>query len=1342
MEEIADGYVIEKNLYVKGVIWASDIQGASITATIPLATATTIGGMKIDSGTTDFFLDGNGVLQTTSVTGNYLLKTSNLSDLTSVSAARTNLSVYAKSEVYTKTEIDAFGYLKESDNATITGDWVFDNILRLNSGLAVQQSDVFIGGLNESRYLRFTENNSPSATYLGAYINYDGTADIFKIGVNNVDAVASVNDKDSIQIVRSTGQVSLLHNESEKLITESTGITVTGVLEATGITVGTSNIIISNTIPQLIFEDTDFTGGGKYWRTRINGGDFYLENDDNSSFSSAATSLLAEPEGGITLYHNLLAKIGTETYGTSISGTATDITNQSYLAFYQSGSTREGYVGISSTSSADMYIYSDSANVQIVANDSSVTRHLFGDDYVQINGESLNFGTLNIRQRGVTNEDGIFLYFDALYSFRVYIDSSNIVNFDRGGSSTWKLNATGVWYTATYTSGATSGDGAAIQQDGEGIFNSINSRGNIELNQNAETQASGFSIYNNNISHVNGGFYHDSGNRITLFRDTTDMWQWQANGQYNTDTYTNSSFTGAGAAVTQAGAGIFQDLTVRGTLQVYELLIQQIRASNGSIWVSDAQKYELDYGSDATYWYIGIDPEGGNRSTPFVAGDIIRAQIWTGSGISQTTLEVFDIDSGGEYFRALKSTQIGDDPTVGVSEFVRIGSTSDVDRRGAVYLTASDNDNPFIDAVDGLSTIGGSLTSRARFGRLDGINSPVWGQLSGYGLWSENVYLEGSISATTGFIGGFIIDSTSIRDTQGHVHMISDDREIMITRETVTTSTPSDNSIQLYYTSNSDWGMVGRLAADKIFELGSTNQIAGWEFTDQYLLKGDFSIGGQTIMLNTINSGSSYSYVYDGSRKLAGLSIPWYQSSNAGHIVVGQITSSGYSLKTGYFGIQMMSWLGEEYFALSADVSVSGTRPVYNRIAGWSFDNSAIWNGSKLGSGAGVQIDSTSKTISIHQDQANLVKMWYESSLYWGLTGEIDGNPIFQLGSDNFIASWNFDESYLWSGTKQTSNAYSTSGITIASAGAIRAPEFRVDTDGSAYFKGALEAASGTFTGALTAATGTFSGELVAASGSFSGSVIASFGTIGGFTIDSTRIYNITGSQQLIFDAANRTITAGNTTIGAEVVIDGDNGSITLDNSFTDSSALRFTSSGILKGAMKLDDNDLIIDAKHSFELISATSGTITVGSGFSNGINLNTDDGGALAVQSNANLITINTPVTFNDGATFSSGDVYLGVDSYHKGKQTIWTSNTTVFVSSSSVLNYDVLVWTGSGSTTDKSIYRGSSLFNGKVLQILNAGSGTIEISTGIDININIDQRRSRTFVYYNGYWYPSQI
>ncbi len=119
-------------------------------------------------------------------------------------------------------------------------------------------------------------------------------------------------------------------------------------------------------------------------------------------------------------------------------------------------------------------------------------------------------------------------------------------------------------------------------------------------------------------------------------------------------------------------------------------------------------------------------------------------------------------------------------------------------------------------------------------------------------------------------------------------------------------------------------------------------KIGGFSIGSDNMTVGSVGAAGATpLQIRSVSVGSGYWYT--GAYKPLGVTLTWHQSSNAGHVVFGQIAASGSTVKTGFIGIQMMSWDGCEYFCLSANYTKSGGKEVYNRIAGWAFDHNHIW---------------------------------------------------------------------------------------------------------------------------------------------------------------------------------------------------------------------------------------------------------------------------------------------------------------------------------------------------------------------------------------------------------------
>lgn len=178
------------------------------------------------------------------------------------------------------------------------------------------------------------------------------------------------------------------------------------------------------------------------------------------------------------------------------------------------------------------------------------------------------------------------------------------------------------------------------------------------------------------------------------------------------------------------------NLTVRGTLSVYELLIQQIRATNGSIFVSAAAKIESVSGTGP---YTLIVEGGSSDYAPFAVGDVIRAQrvsLGTSTLVWQSDLTVTAINVGSNPRAFTATLQPGSTAPAEGMEYVRLGNTTDTNRQGVVYLTADDSGAPFIDIVNDVTSHanwGTAAKVKARIGRLNGI---VGGATANYGIWS------------------------------------------------------------------------------------------------------------------------------------------------------------------------------------------------------------------------------------------------------------------------------------------------------------------------------------------------------------------------------------------------------------------------------------------------------------------------------------------------------------------------------------------------------------------------------------------------------------------------------
>ena len=221
-----------------------------------------------------------------------------------------------------------------------------------------------------------------------------------------------------------------------------------------------------------------------------------------------------------------------------------------------------------------------------------------------------------------------------------------------------------------------------------------------------------------------------------------------------------SGFAGNGWIVDDGTAAdaTFDNLNIRGTLSVYELLIQQIRATNGNVLITSSAKVESVSGlaTDDDAGTITFEPAIAN-TCPFVAGDIILSQqvnpgalvavgaassgvtglikkmVYRVASVSNNIATVTNISGGSE--TAFDNTAI---PVAG-DEFVRIGNYDDssyASRQSVMYLTSDDTNAPFIDMKGDLNSYAdwtNENSTKLRLGRLDGLTA---GGTNEYGLWA------------------------------------------------------------------------------------------------------------------------------------------------------------------------------------------------------------------------------------------------------------------------------------------------------------------------------------------------------------------------------------------------------------------------------------------------------------------------------------------------------------------------------------------------------------------------------------------------------------------------------
>ena len=190
---------------------------------------------------------------------------------------------------------------------------------------------------------------------------------------------------------------------------------------------------------------------------------------------------------------------------------------------------------------------------------------------------------------------------------------------------------------------------------------------------------------------------------------------------------------------------IVDKLTVRQVMNVFEQLINKVRSVGGQICVSAANGKIKAVEERGDYYLISFEQEN-----MFVRHDLVRCQAFTGTDLRSYWVEVADVTTDGIVVAKEEFEDV--EPKAG-DECVLMGNTAVENRQNLVLISATEDGEPRVDVMDGVSGKSFGNALRARLGNLDGIKDDTFpwnNQPRGNGLYADNVYLRGTFLLSTG----------------------------------------------------------------------------------------------------------------------------------------------------------------------------------------------------------------------------------------------------------------------------------------------------------------------------------------------------------------------------------------------------------------------------------------------------------------------------------------------------------------------------------------------------------------------------------------------------------------
>lgn len=217
----------------------------------------------------------------------------------------------------------------------------------------------------------------------------------------------------------------------------------------------------------------------------------------------------------------------------------------------------------------------------------------------------------------------------------------------------------------------------------------------------------------------------------------------------------------------------FDDLVIRNTMTIFELLISKVRAIRGAMGITQASGKVGSVREDENNYYLSIDEENS-----FVANDVIRCLEFNGEKRNYWVI-ISAINESNELVIPKTEFEGSATPMPG-DEIVQFGNTTDTRRQSAIYLHADENGSPAIDVLDNIDSKSFEGKVKLRIGGLDEITDTAFpGGISGYGIYSQNGYFKGTISGAGGYLlradgTGYICNGAIWWDKEKKVHFEGD----------------------------------------------------------------------------------------------------------------------------------------------------------------------------------------------------------------------------------------------------------------------------------------------------------------------------------------------------------------------------------------------------------------------------------------------------------------------------------------------------------------------------------------------------------------------------------------
>ena len=752
-------------------------------------------------------------------------------------------------------------------------------------------------------------------------------------------------------------------------------------------------------------------------------------------------------------------------------------------------------------------------------------------------------------------------------------------------------------------------------------------------------EVGGFTLSSNTISGTN--IIIDSAGSIQTSDYVSDLKGWKISADDN-------------------GFAEFENAKIRGTLSTAVFEKETVNAVGGQLYVANSTTLTSSVSHSSANYLPTDSTMSVVNASGFSIGEILSLKKVTSTGFGTEYIFVqsssrndssSDSDLSGNLFvlrgysgslgsdSSFASASLGDSPGAaqsysGSQVLVSTGKVG----TGFIRLNANPNNQatPYIDIVERTGSAIFDVSLKARLGDLSGLagSSLVFGNTDpGFGLATDNVYLQGGITATFGQIGGFAITSTAISSSNNSLILRGDSGQITGSKilldggkiagfDINSVGIKSSNSKLILSASGnitaSNANITGDIVANTITAntagtiAGFTINSVGIKSSNSNLIlsasgnmtASNAQITGKIVAESGTIGGFNIGDDLDsaaGTLKLKGASgqITASAAQITGDIVANNITANTAGTIGGFTIDSVGIKSSDSNLILSASGQITGSDVLFDggTIGGFTITP------DKIKSGTNLRLDASNKKFIINDNTFGNtgIQLEYNSGTPRAHIGTENAERITFDGSNLIMSASTF---VLGSPTQFVSGA--NGNIEISSS------NFHLDNTGNVNMSGTVTSTAGNIGGFTIDSVGikssnsnlilSASGQITASDANITGDIVANTitantaGTIANFNINSVGIKS--SNSNLILSASGN-ITASNAKITGDIVA----------NTITADTAGTIAGFNINSVGIKSSNSNLILSASGNLTASNAQiTGKIVAEEGTIGGFNIGDD--------------------------------------------------------------------------------------------------------------------------------------